>query len=101
MNTKKEFQKVVAAIRADAKKENPKAEYPKAMMTSQQMEKNTATVNCGHNPKESKKIAKRVLEDPRFHEFMSGCNVTHAIPEIVKDAYDNKVYQLRLRFAEG
>lgn len=39
---KKMFQKTISAIRKEMDDD-----YPKAMMTGQQMAKNTATVNCG------------------------------------------------------
>lgn len=41
-NMKKDFQKVVKMFRYD----HSCGDYPKAMMTGQQMRKNTATVNC-------------------------------------------------------
>lgn len=70
----KEFQKVISAIRNDIKNETGKnVKYPKAMMTGQQIEKRTATVNCGGEwttPEKSRELAERVLFDARFIKLL-------------------------------
>ena len=65
---KKEFQKVVAHIRAERNKSRErKSEYPKAMMTGQQMKKRTATVNCCGN----KTLVAEVAAHPDFIAFIA------------------------------
>lgn len=98
MNTKKEFQKVVAAIRADAKKENPKAEYPKAMMTGQQQELGTATINCGRGAESSRSMAQAIMKDERFKKFMHDAVVDDAYVEQVVEGRITR-YQVRVNFA--
>lgn len=75
---KKEFQKVISKIRNDRKKEtgNKNCEYPKAMMTGQQIKKNTATVNCGGEwyGEESKELANAVMQDERFKQLIGKYN---------------------------
>lgn len=72
---KKDFQKTIKAIRGD------RSEYPKPMMTEQQMEKNTASVNCGgewfsKNPGFTERNADLVMNDERFTAFLSRWNAT-------------------------
>ena len=75
--TKKDFQKVIGAIRKERQvaEDNKRIEYPKAMMTGQQEAKNTATVNCGGewgpNKAMAPTIANMVLEDERFKAFLN------------------------------
>lgn len=90
---KKEFQKVVATIRKELNTEAGKAyEYPKAMMTAQQMRKNTATVNCGG----SFTRRDQVLRHPALIAF---CEKHHATAEAERIPYDSYIqHQLRLRF---
>ena len=82
MYTKKDFQKVIGAIRKERQvAENDKRiEYPKAMMTGQQEAKNTATVNCGGewgpNKAIAPEVAKMVLEDERFTAFLNKYEAT-------------------------
>lgn len=66
---KKDFQKVIAAIR----KELGKEKYPKAMCTSAQMMKNQATVNCGGEwrPDSSPETAKQVMEHQKFKDLLA------------------------------
>ena len=74
MNVKKEFQKTISEIRKDwrVKRGTLRGEYPKAMMTSQQEAKNTATVNCGRDwTSFSGDLADYVLKDERFQKFLS------------------------------
>ena len=66
--TKKEFQRVIGAIRKGMGEE-----YPKAMMTNQQMAHNTATVNCGGEFKTTlytTEMAERVMNDFSFQDFL-------------------------------
>lgn len=84
MMNKKEFQKVISKIRADRRIEEnlPRTEYPKAMMTSSQMAKNTATVNCGGEwvaLDTSKKTAARVMRDERFQKFLADNQATATV----------------------
>ncbi len=64
IQNKRDFQKVISAIR----KEMGGGEYPKAMCTGQQMEKRTATVNCGGEWYSSKsaETAQQVMENMKF-----------------------------------
>ena len=73
---KKEFQKVIGAIR---KGQEQKSDYPKPMMTGQQMEKNTATVNCGGEwsiPEKTRAKAEMVMADERFKAFLEKWEAT-------------------------
>lgn len=90
---KKEFQKVVATIRKELNTAAGKAnEYPKAMMTGKQMQKNTATVNCGG----SFTRRDQVLQHPAFKAF---CEKHHATAEAERVPYGSYTqHQLRLRF---
>ena len=74
MSTKTKFQKVIAAIRKEVG-----GDYPKAMMTGQQMKKNTATVNCGgewRSKEFSEMLAAQVTADPGFQKFLKEENAT-------------------------
>lgn len=74
MELKKDFQKVIGAIRKDQR-----GDYPKAMMTGQQMAKNTATVNCGgewRSAQYSWELADLVTRDERFVQFLARHNAT-------------------------
>lgn len=67
--TKKDFQKAIKAIREDMGREV----FPKPMMTSAQMEKNQATVNCGgewSTKEKTEEIANAVMNSERFTEFL-------------------------------
>ena len=102
MMNKKDFQKVISKIRADYRKEEnlPAAEYPKAMMTSQQAGNNTATVNCGGewvSCVTSKKIAARVLGDERFQKLLRDNNAT-AILEHKYFSGATAGYQVRINY---
>ncbi len=101
-DTKKKFQKMIAVIREDVRKEfglPDDYEYPKAMLTSQQAANGTATVNCGKEVGKSFQIGKRVLHDPRFEKFMDEERVVVARIEAIQ-LYVNQRYQVRLIFAE-
>lgn len=90
---KKEFQKVVATIRKDLNAAAGKTyEYPKAMMTGQQMQKNTATVNCGHSFTRPEKV----LQHPAFKDFLQKFNATAKTEQTGPKDYVQ--YQVRLYF---
>ena len=68
LKMKKEFQKVIKEIRNEIG-----GNFPKPMMTGQQMEKNTATVNCGgewSTKEETIILATIVMNDKRFTDFI-------------------------------
>lgn len=73
---KKEFQKVIKAIRD----ENGYGAWIKAIMTETQIEKHTATVNCGgefsRDKKEATERANTVMADERFLALLEKYNAT-------------------------
>ena len=100
MDKKKAFQKVIGEIRKDwrVKRGTPHGQFPKAMMTGQQEEKNTATVNCGAEwCSFSKELSEFVMKDSRFLKFLSDFGATARIEEI--SSY-RKGFQIRLTFKE-
>lgn len=88
---KKEFQKAVKTIRAEIAPEG--CAYPKAMMTGQQVNKGTATVNCGR----SQSTAQLVIKHRAFVEYLKQWNATATI-ETATDAYNCAQTQIRLHF---
>lgn len=87
---KKNFQKTIGAIR---KERNDS--FPKAMMTGQQMAKNTATVNCGGEWKSAEKsleIAKATATDPRFLVFLAECDAKAKIEPNPFGGYQIRIY---------
>ena len=89
---KKEFQKVIATIR----KEKSTGNFPKPMMTSSQMEKRTATVNCGGEwgtPESTMEKAKMVMEDERFKDFLAKVEATATI-----ETNNFGTYQVRINY---
>lgn len=96
---KKDFQKTIAAIRKDWRVyyHTPAAQYPKAMMTGQQEENRTATVNCGGEwTCISKDIANFVMNDKRFVDFLARRNATAEIESFWH--YSCRGYQVRIYF---
>ena len=94
--TKKDLQKTIKAIRDTLTViTGEKQEYPKAMMTGQQEDKNTATVNCGRKPwcKNIDQIANVVMNDSLFKGFLTQYSATATV-EIKIDG--NK--QIRINF---
>lgn len=87
---KKNLQKTIKAIRNDGE------EFPKAMMTSQQMEKRTATVNCGGEwlPKTSRKTAESVIENELFKAFLKEVGAVANLEHI--DRFD--AWQIRITY---
>lgn len=96
MDTKKAFQKCIKTIR-DERSNNigRKTEFPKAMMTGQQMMKGTATVNCGGEwyGNRSKPIAEQVMEDVRFRKFLEEYDGEACIEHNPQfDSYQVRIY---------
>jgi len=88
---KKNLQKTIGEIREDGKK------FPKAMMTGQQMEKRTATVNCGGEfatKEKSLERAEKVMADKRFAAFLEECGASARL-ELV-DRFD--AWQIRITY---
>ena len=99
MNVKNKFQKTIGDIRKDwrVKRGTPKAEYPKAMMTSQQEAHNTATVNCGGDwCSFSKELAEYVMNDERFQKFLSDAGAEATMEKFYHGSCPG--YQVRLVF---
>ena len=87
---KKEFQKTISAIRKEMNDQ-----FPKAMMTGQQMAKRTATVNCGgewRTEEYSLKMAKAVATDPRFIVFLAECDANAKIEANSFGGYQIRIY---------
>lgn len=89
LNTKKELQKVIKAIRGESL-------FPKAMMTEQQMRKGQATINCGGeylSEEVTMETVYQVLDAPIFKEFL---NKHSATAEIERGG--RKQAQIRIHF---
>ena len=102
MNKKAAFQKVIGDIRKDWRvmRATPKGEYPKAMMTGQQAEHNTATVNCGGDwCSFSKELAQFVMDDERFQKFLSDTGAEATMEKFYHGSCPG--YQIRINFMEG
>ena len=92
MKMKKDFSKVIGTIR----KEKSTNSFPKPMMTGQQMEKRTATVNCGGewgNPEDTLARANMVMEDERFSGFLEKYEATARI-----ETNNFGTYQIRINY---
>lgn len=99
MDKKRSFQKVIGDIREDwrVKHGTPNGQYPKAMMTGQQEEKNTATVNCGAEwCSFSNELSEFVMNDKRFLKFLSDFGATAKKEEVWN--YSCKGFQIRVNF---
>lgn len=106
---KKDFQKVIKAIRDSLPKETQyystgeirkvaSPEYPKAMMTAQQMRKNTATVNCGYGLPGENRIA-IVLSSVAFIKWCEMYGIKSIDFETVQEAsYVEPHYQIRINY---
>ena len=107
-NMKKDFQKVVRMFRDDLPKETQyystgeirkvaAPEYPKAMMTEQQIRKGTATINFGRG-----KQAQDNVEDFRhFEPFAIWCEsygIKTVTVEQVGNAYGSAQTQIRVTY---
>ena len=95
--TKKEFQKIIKAIRYELTEDiSCRREYPKLMMTKVQMSKNQATVNCGGEwgtRVSTKAVADAVLNDEDFKTFIDGHNATANL-----EINNFGTYQIRVQF---
>jgi hypothetical protein len=91
---KKDFQKAIKSIRDG---QTVRSEYPKAMMTAQQMRKCTATVNCGSGLNGSKRMAV-VAASHYFVEWCITYGVRSVSQEEVANAYGNPQYQIRVTY---
>ena len=88
---KKNFKKAIDSIRKDR---GEGKSFPKAMMTDAQIEKGTATVNCGGewvSSESSMNLAKRVASDPRFLVFLAEANAKAAIERTSFGAYQIRI----------
>lgn len=95
--TKKEFQKVIKAIRYEMDDDiSRRQEYPKLMMTAVQMKKNQATVNCGGewgSRVSTKAVAEIVMNDEDFKAFLTKHNA-----EANLELNNFGTYQIRVHF---
>lgn len=93
---KKEFQKVVARIRAEQNAtQERKSEYPKAMMTGQQQAKGTATINCSG----SSTLAAGVINHPAIVAFLRSHNATAAAEAVNYGGWTQ--HQIRINFPKA
>lgn len=94
---KKEFSKIITAIRNERGEETRRnLSFPKAMMTAAQMEKHTATVNCGGEwgtAESTKAIAEVVMNDERFVAFLEKYKATATV-----EINNFKTYQIRITY---
>ena len=102
MDIKKDFQKVVKAIRDDLNHiTERKNEYPKAMMTGQQIKKRTTTINCGEYAglrlvQYANDLAFRILYDDLFENFCNAYGVVAYIERITRGVYTTT--QIRIKY---
>ena len=102
-NMKKDFQKAVKAFRdtlpdvkwhlSGGREELHRPEYPKAMMTAQQIRKGTATINCstGHEDE--------MMNFPQFRAWCEEWGIKKVVVEDVRDNYRcGTVKQIRIYF---
>ena len=94
---KKEYQRLFKEIREkDFGADSKRVEYPKPMMTEAQMEKGTATVNCGGEwltVDATKRIADKVMANESFKAFLTKYE---AKAELELTPFHS--YQIRIRF---
>ena len=94
-NMKKDFQKAVKAFRDGT---DYHGEYPKAMMTKQQMYKGTATINCGR-AEFGQELAPKVLASEAFVAWCKEYGIKSAEIEIAREAsYMKPQYQIRVTY---
>ena len=105
-NMKKDFQKVVKMFRDDLPdvtyyystgeiRKIAKPEYPKAMMTEQQIRKGTATVNCDYGDN-AKEVAEAFKEYPPFVTWCESYGIKRVNVEAVKNGGRYVQYQVRV-----
>jgi hypothetical protein len=94
-NMKKDFQKAVKTFRDGS---DYHGEYPKAMMTAQQMYKRTATINCGR-AEFGEELAPKVLAHKDFVDWCVAYGIKTVKVEIAKEAsYMKPQYQIRVTY---
>lgn len=105
---KKDFQKVIKAIRDSLPKVTQyystgeirkvaSPEYPKAMMTAQQMRKGTATVNCGSGlPGRNRRAT--VISNAAFVKWCETYGIKTIYFEEITDAYGGTQTQIRVTY---
>lgn len=95
---KKDFQKVIKMIRDENNAHNDsKSSFPKPMMTDAQIDKSTATVNCGGewgSFESTKKKADIVMSDKRFTDFLTKWNATATVEHVSRF----NVLQIRISY---
>ena len=91
---KKDLQKAIKAFR-DA--QDTPSEYPKAIMTAQQVCKGTATINCGLAEK-GKNRAPQVVAFAPFVDWYMTYGIKAIEVEVVESAYRLPQYQIRLTY---
>ena len=92
---KNDFQKAVKAFRDGSEYHG---EYPKAMMTAQQIRKGTATINCGR-AEFGKELAHKVLSHKDFVDWCMTYGIKTVDVEIAKEAsYMKPQYQIRVTY---
>lgn len=102
-NMKKDFQKAVKAFRdtlpdviwhlSGGREELHRPEYPKAMMTSSQIRKGTATINCmtGH--------VEEMMNFPQFTSWCKEWGIKKVAAESIKNPYTGgTAKQIRVYF---
>ena len=102
---KKDFQKAVKAFRdtlpdviwhlSGGREELHRPEYPKAMMTSSQIRKGTATINCSYGDK-AKETAESLINFPQFKAWCDEWDVKKVFIETVPNPY-GEVMQIQIR----
>lgn len=97
VQVKKEFQKIVGKVRKELNtKYGTSYEYPKAMMTGQQIKKRTATINCSR----SQRMACEVINHPAVIAFLRSNNAAAKL-EQVQDGGWGTQHQVRIYFGGG
>lgn len=88
---KKDLQKLVKMFRDELNQTRErKSDYPKAMMTGEQMKRRTATINCGYTwcaddeevMGNLRQRANFIMEDQRFINFCEGYDAIAHVEEV-------------------
>ena len=106
-NMKKDFQNMVKAFRdtlpdvvwiSQFGESLHRPEYPKAMMTEQQMRKGTATINCSYG-KNAKERAEAIKTFPAFIAWCESYGIKSVTIETVNNPYGEVMqYQIRVTY---
>ena len=98
---KKDFQKMVKAYRdskpaiySEWSKQMVRPEFPKAMLTNQQLCNNTATINFGYGTSRIHDEAKAFINSAAFTTFCDKYEIKNAFVELNSD---NR-YQVRINY---